>query len=573
MKKIISDKILIDQAEFCVIDIETTGSNPYQDRIIEIGIVKIKNCNIIEQYQSFVNPGLPIPYFISQLTGITNSDVKDAPFFDEIAPEISAFIGGSIFVAHNAQFDYPFLKKELSVAGYEMLNEKLCTLRLCRRVYYEIPSKSLGSVAKHLHISQKDAHRALSDSLAAAKILLKIINKLTIEKKFRYLEELLSYQNQPIMPEGVKLNKMIVEDLASCPQSPGIYYFKKKKETVVYVGKAKCLKDRVGSYFSTSAGEKSKKIVRSSERLSFQKTNSELTALLAEAELIKQLNPRFNSLLKRYGNNYFLKIDLANEYPTVSIARRLEFDGNDYFGPFNKRESVEAFHEIINKSFLLRECSEKEYHKKKECFLSHIHRCYAPCINSNLKEDYSSELGKVYEFLSGANHTAVERLVAKMKSFSEKQRFEEAAQIKETIDLVLMQTHKTSILSEPINSANALIEVNGYEEKDYILLLSGKIYIRNYFLDKKNEFEDALNYFYEDVRFVQSIQPDEESLEKIKIALNWLIRNRNKMKVYYLKNYASKDALLKSINIPNKKELEINTDPFRLSTYLEDYGS
>lgn len=569
MKKIIADRTLLDQAEICVVDIETTGSNPYHDRIIEIGIVKVKNCRIIDQYQSFVNPGLQIPYFITQLTGITNADVKDAPFFDELAPEISAFLGSSIFTAHNAQFDYPFLKRELNVAGYELNNDKLCTLRLCRRTYRELPSKSLGAVAKSLRISQKNAHRALSDSLTAAKILLKIINKLVNEKKFRYIDELLSYQNQPVMPEGVKLSRQIAEDLAICPQTPGVYYFKKKKETVIYVGKAKCLKDRVNSYFSTSAGEKSKKIVRNSERLSFQKTNSELTALLAEAELIKRLNPRFNSLLKKYGNNYFLKVNLTLDYPTISIVRRLEFDGNDYFGPFNKRESVEAFHEIINKSFLLRECSEKEFNKKKECFFSHIHRCNAPCADKIKKEEYTTELAKVYEFLSGANHTAVERLVDKMKLYSEKQRFEEAAQIKETIDLVLMQTHKTSILAEPINSANALIEVNGYEEKDYILLLAGNIYIKNYFLDTKNEFEDALDYYYEHTRFLQSVQPDEESLEKIKIALNWLIRNRNKMKVFYLKNYPSKESLLKKITIPSRNEIEFNTDPFRLNTYLD----
>ncbi len=212
---------------------------------------------------------------------------------------------------------------------------------------------------------------------------------------------------------------------------------------------------------------------------------------------------------------------------------------------FISRKKAEIVLNILDKTFSLRECSDKEFSKHKKCFLADIDRCTAPCIPNN-NEDYREELEKVYEFLCGINQTALNRLLNKMKEYSELEKYEKAAEVKEVIDLILNQTHKTSLLSEPVNSANVLFEVSGQFDKDYILLVSGKIYLMNNTLNKNTQFDDAVEDYYNKTINYNFI-PTDEDLEKIKITLNWLIKNRNKVRTFYLKNYSSKDELYSNI--------------------------
>ena len=138
-----------------------------------------------------------------------------------------------------------------------------------------------------------------------------------------------------------------------------------------------------------------------------------------------------------------------------------------------------------------------------------------------------------------------------MKEYSDKEKYEKAAEVKEVIDMILAQTHKSSLLAEPVNNANVLFEVSGSFDKDYILLLAGKIYVRNSKLSNKISFDDALDNYYGNVIY-QDIMPTEEDLEKLKISLNWLIKNRNNVRLYYLKEYSSKEELLQNMSAITK---------------------
>jgi len=197
--------------------------------------------------------------------------------------------------------------------------------------------------------------------------------------------------------------------------------------------------------------------------------------------------------------------------------------------------------EMIDKTFTLRECTDKEFAKKKKCFLADIERCTAPCIKTK-DPDYSDELEKVYEFLNGKNQTALDRLLHKMKDYSSKQKYEKAAEVKELVDLILAQTHKSSLLSEPVNSANVLFEISESFSKDYLLLISGKPFLKTYIHSKDGLFEDAIDDYFSGTLNLQ-IMPTEEDLEKMKISLNWLIKNRNKVRIFYLKDYTSREEL------------------------------
>ena len=538
-----------EAASFTVIDVETTGLSASRNRIIEIGMVRVEKLKIVSRFQSLINPHTYIPPFITQFTGISNDDVDDAPAFQDLVEEIISFTEGSVLTAHNLPFDFSFLKNEIALCGYEIPKiQTLCTLKLSRRIFSFLNSRSLGSVAMHLKIKNPDSHRALSDAETTARILIKIIKQLKNDGQISSLQNLLDYQSSLGSKPVLKLKKDLADDAGSVPEAPGIYYFLNRKNEIIYVGKAKSLRERMKSYFSVSAQRKPKKIIKQASRLKVEITNSELTALLLEAELIKKINPKHNTQLKSYGNKYFLRINTTHKVPDLEITNYFDFDGNDYFGLFTTMKKTRILFDVLVKTFAVRECDEKEFKKGKSCFLKDIDRCTAPCLTDpdNMIR-YSEELNHVYEFLGGKNQTALNRLLNKMKLYASQQKYEKAAEVKELLDLILAHVHKNSLLAEPINIAKVVFEIDSEWGKDYLLMTNGKIFVKKYLLDKHDRFDDALDDYF-NFTVQNEIQPTDEDLEKMKISLNWLIKNRNKVRVFYLKNYNSKQDLYNALS-------------------------
>ena len=570
MSEVLYRDITPEEAAFSVIDVETTGLSATRNRIIEIGMVRVEKLRIISRFHSLVNPHAYIPPFITQFTGIANEDVEDAPAFEDLADEILSFTEESILVAHNLPFDFSFLKNELSLCGYNIPQFKtLCTLKLARRFFPLLKSRSLGSVSMHLGIKNSDAHRALSDAETTARIFIKITKQLKKNQQISSLQNLLDYQNNIAEKRKLILKKNLADDIGSVPNTPGIYYFMNKKNEIIYVGKAKSLSERMKSYFSVSAQRKPKKIVKQASRLKVEITNSELTALLLEAELIKKLKPKLNTQLKSYGNKYFLRVNKTHRVPDLEITNYFDFDGNDYFGLFTTKKKTRILFDVLTKTFALRECDDKELLKGRGCFLKDIERCTAPCLNINKNfTTYEEELTHVYEFLGGKNQTALNRLLNKMKLYSSQQKYEKAAEVKETLDLILAQVHKNSLLAEPINCAKVIFEIDSEWGKDYLLMIEGKIYVKKYLLDQQDRFEDALqDYFNSTIQ--TDIIPTEEDLEKIKIALNWLIKNRSKVRIFYLKNYSSKQELYKDLSTFITSRNSISEKVFEVNELLD----
>lgn len=558
----------VDEADYCVLDLETTGLSPSYNNIIEIGIIKVSGLTITDSFHSLVNPQRDIPYYITQLTGITGQDVYEAPFFEDIADKVAEFISGHIMVGHNLSFDKSFLKKEFAACGREVdVTHNLCTLKIARRIYPTLKSKSLGSVCRHLGINNLAEHRALGDAKVTAKLLIQMIAELKENFGIHFTDELIKFQALARKELKVKVKQSLSSDLAALPHAPGVYYFLNSKNDIIYIGKAKSLRDRVKSYFSASAPRKAKKIIKQASHLKIQLTNSELTALLNEAELIKVINPKHNTMLKSYGNKYFLRVNASQDFPSIEISNSFHFDGNDYFGLFISRRKAAEIYDMLSKTFAIRECNEKEFLKKRKCFLADIERCTAPCENMD-KELYSLELGKVYEFLYGKNQFALNRLINKMKEYSDLQKFEKAAEVKQLIDLILAQTHKSSLLAEPVNLANVLFEVNGGFGKDYILMLEGKIFVKKHGSERKDYFEEALDDFFEHTVLLNAV-PDDEDLEKMKITLNWLIKNRNTVRMFYLKEFQSKEVLYNSIS-KYKVQYDNSERTFDIKDFIKD---
>lgn len=542
----------LNKALFSVVDVETTGISARTNRIIEIGIITFCGNEVLNRYHSFINPGISIPYEITSLTGITDDDVADAPSFEDAAQEIYAHLENSVLLGHNLNFDYQFLQSEFFRAGItDFQRIQICTLKISRRLYPELPSKSLGKVAYHLRIKVEQAHRALDDAEVTLKVFQKQLEEL--EKfKVKTVNHLFIFQSTPLKSlQKLNVNEKVTSSFHEVPEASGVYIFMDAKGKVMYIGKAKSLRQRLQSHFSNSAPKKSRKILDKAEKLQLYKTNSELTALLLEAEMIKVFSPKSNVQLKRYTSSYFLQISKSEPFPALSVTNKLLYDGNDYFGLYLNRPKAQETFDLIQRTFHTRECTLKELSKKTRCFLAEIDRCCIPCENQD-EELYNRELQAIYDFLFGKTQTALDRLLKLMKRYSDNLKFEKAAEVKMLVDLVLKQVHKSSLLAEPVNNANVMLVVkSGSHSVDYLLLMSGKVFIKNYAMDDRNSFEEVIEEYYSGI--VQTtLQPEKEDLEKMKIILNWAIKNRNICEFYYLKNYKSKDDLFSKVSVVSK---------------------
>ncbi len=555
----------IDKTTFTVVDVETTGLSARYERIIEIALVRVENLKIVEKFSSLINPQRPIPSFISMLTGITNSGVKNAPMFHQVFPKISEQLEDSVLCGHNLQFDLSFLRNEVQILGDDFNpSHTLCTLKLARKLFPNLKSRSLGPLAYHLNIKAKNSHRALGDAETTAKVLIKLIKQLKDKENIQTIEELLSYQTGVKTFQSLNIKPELQNDFYNLPNAPGIYYFLNSRNEIIYIGKAKSLRERVKSYFSPGADSRVRKIIRQAKRLHHIITNSELTALLAEAESIKVKNPKHNKMLKGYGNKYFIKVLKNNSAPFLGITNKFDLDGCDYFGLYHSKRDAQKIVEFINKTFAIRECDDKEFLKSRPCFLYDIQRCTAPCLGIDINvSKHNAELEEVYRFLNGENQNAMNRLLNKMKYFSSQQMYEKAAEIKHLIDFLLEEIHKSSLLSEPINSAKVLIEILSPSGNDYLILFEGKVFIKGYLYDNKNKFEEILDDFYSGTINNDAL-PSQEDLEKLKIVLQWLIKNRNRVRVYYLKDYSGKQELFAKLNNNDASDLIVDntrTDP------------
>lgn len=283
---------------YTIVDIETTGNGIHGNRITEIALFNVEDGRITDSFSSLVNPGCEIPAFITGLTGITTAMVRQAPVFSDLAPRIEAFTQGRVFVAHSVNFDYPIVKQEFQRCGLQYSRKKLCTVRLSRKVFPGLRSYSLGKLCRSLQIPLQDRHRAAGDARATALLFQKI---LTSEAGPDIVKKFLNARSQeatlpPHLPKTV---------FSSLPEAPGIYYFRNRTGEIIYVGKAVNLKKRVlGHFYDTS--EKERELCRDTADIDFERSGSDLLALLMEAAAIKKHFPRFNRAQKKIRPAYGL---------------------------------------------------------------------------------------------------------------------------------------------------------------------------------------------------------------------------------------------------------------------------
>lgn len=284
---------------YAIVDIETTGGHASGHAITEIAIHVHDGQRVTRHFKTLINPGRKIPLYITALTGITNEMVATAPFFGEVAPDVFAILQDNVFVAHNVNFDFSFVKHHLKQHGYDLNVKKLCTVRLSRKVFKGFPSYSLGNVCRNLGIKIENRHRADGDAKATTLLFDKILQ----QGGETYINAMLKKSSaEQWLP--IQLDKNQIEQL---PASPGVYYFHDAKGKIIYVGKAINIKKRVSSHFTHNDAEKKRQhFLRHVCRITFTACASELQALVLESTEIKRLWPKYNYSQKQPSQKYGL---------------------------------------------------------------------------------------------------------------------------------------------------------------------------------------------------------------------------------------------------------------------------
>jgi DNA polymerase III subunit epsilon len=272
---------------YAIVDIETTGGYAGYHRVTEVAVYHHDGLNITDRYSTLLNPGRSIPNFITGLTGIDYQLVKDAPTFADVADEIFSWLDGRVFVAHNAHFDYSFLKKEFEDAGINWNSKKLCTVRLSRKIIPGLRSYSLGRLAESLGIGISDRHRAGGDAEATAKIFDTLLKR---DTEGAIVQALKKNNGETILPPNLARS-----EFDKLPAKPGVYYFHDTNGKVIYVGKAINIKKRIAGHFTGDAREWNRSNIRNEiHQISYELTGTELIALILEAQEIQRLWPKYN---------------------------------------------------------------------------------------------------------------------------------------------------------------------------------------------------------------------------------------------------------------------------------------
>lgn len=303
------------KVEYAIVDIETTGGNAGGSRITEIAIIIHDGVEIIDRFETLVNPQKEIPLPIFALTGINNEMVWHAPIFDDVAEKVFSLLNGRIFVAHNVNFDYSFVRHQLEQSGFKWTAAKLCTVRAARKIKPGLPSYSLGKLCRSLEIPLENQHRAGGDADATVILFSRLLEWDTTGEIGKMVKKTATDQRlPPNLPPA---------DFEQLPEKPGVYYFYNQARKVVYVGKAVNLKKRVASHFSGhTITPQRQHFLRDIYSISFEVCATELMALLLECTEIKKLWPVYNKALKRFDAKFGLyEYEARSGYRYLAVGK------------------------------------------------------------------------------------------------------------------------------------------------------------------------------------------------------------------------------------------------------------
>jgi DNA polymerase-3 subunit epsilon len=442
------------QTTFVVLDLETSGGSPKTGAgITEIGAVKIRGGEVIGTFQTFINPGTPIPPFITVLTGITDAMVIAAPKITEAFPTLLEFLGSdaeTVFVAHNAPFDLGFLKAAAANHNYPWPKFPILdTARLARQVLSkdEVLNCKLGTLAKFFNATTSPTHRALDDALATVDVLHGMIARLG-NLGITTLEELQNYSAQVTPAQRAK--KQLA---ANIPSAVGVYIFRASDGTALYVGTSRNLRSRVRSYFTASETRRRvRDMIALTDRIDVIVCPTIIEAKVRELRLIQSQKPKFNRRSTKQESAIWVKLTNEN-FPRLSAVRGVKTlnDEQGWFGPFhglaNAELAIEAVHEVLP----IRQCKPKISNRSigtaSPCALLDMGKCGAPCIGLQTVDSYFTLTTTAIQYFTTDARPVIAVHEKRMQELALSERFEEAAEVRNRMSAFIRGTARAQRIS------------------------------------------------------------------------------------------------------------------------------
>jgi DNA polymerase-3 subunit epsilon len=446
---------------FCVIDLETTGGSALDCGITEIGAVKLRGGEVLGTFQTMVNPGRAIPPSITVLTGITETMVLPAPRIEEVLPALLEFIGGSVIVGHNIRFDIGFLAAALNRAGYPLLgNLAIDTCALARRlVRDEVPDCRLSTLATRFRLEHRPSHRALADALATGDLM-----HLLLDRAGRLgvtgLDDLIAL---PTMAGHAQAAKIRLTD--GLPRRPGVYLFRDRTGSVLYVGKATNLRARVRSYFSGDNRRKVPALLRETHRIDHEICTSPLEAAVREIRLIHRLRPRFNRQARTWDRYAYVKLTLDERFPRLSVVRDPRADGAFYLGPLPSKGFARQVVDAVESVVPLRRCrvriGPRTPVRDGPCVPAQLGVATCPCARAISVGAYAAHVQRAVRGLTTDPALLLEPLRARMDALAAVERYEEAAEVRDRAAALSIALRRQRLIDAFRRAGRLVVELDG----------------------------------------------------------------------------------------------------------------
>lgn len=371
------------------VDVETTGLRPTIDRIIEIGIVRVENGQIVRTLNTLLNPQMYVSPMIEHITGISPQLLEDAPSFEDIEEDVYSYLEGAVFVAHNVRFDYSFLRNEFKRFGRMFKAKQLCTARLSRALFPQHRHHNLSSIIERFGLICEHRHRAYDD----AHVLWQFYKKIHDDVAPDVVESATCLvQKRPALPPHLTSS-----DIHDLPETSGVYEFYDQSNTLLYIGKANNIRSRVMSHFSSDhVSAKELAMNRQIARIVHHVTAGELGALLRESYLVKSKQPLYNRVLRYAKKLYVLRTHMSKKtYGTVSLEALTSLDAHDIdtvIGVFpSKKKAREKLEAMAEKHHLCKKILQIE-HAGSYCFGYHLGTCKGACAGKEPVVKYNLRL-------------------------------------------------------------------------------------------------------------------------------------------------------------------------------------
>lgn len=369
-----------------LLDCETTGGKATRDRMTEVALIRVERGEVVERWQSLINPGQSIAPWITRLTGIDNTMVRDAPAFEDIAEDLAERLKGAVLVAHNARFDYGFLKNEFRRAGIDYSTRPLCSVKLSRKLFPGVKGHGLDALIRRFGLQMEDRHRAMADTDAILQFFRHVDAGFEDDEIRAVCNGLLQHASLPSQLPSSEVDKL--------PSSPGVYRFHAENGHLLYVGKSVSIRDRVMSHFAGDhANRKGLEMGQHIHHIDFTQTPSDFGAQLLENLQIKTLSPQYNRRQTRVQKLFQFEVATPEDgYPRLELVQadptcvdRI----TSRYGLFRtRRQGMLALKKLADVYGLCHRLSGLEKKSSGTCFAHQLHRCAGACCGEESASIY-----------------------------------------------------------------------------------------------------------------------------------------------------------------------------------------